>query len=111
MNDKIIFYLYYCINSAKNERSNDALYFTASSHFHTHKSIHSYARSGRSSVSHYYECFEWCLVTSINKSHVLTACAHKNCDINAQLFINIWLLISCEMGIFAIMVIKETWLS
>ena len=72
MNDKIIFDRYYCINSAKknkkkkkkkkkkNERNKvqkrrkyDALYFTASLHFHTRRSFRFYARSGRTSVSHY----------------------------------------------------------
>ena len=60
MNDKIIFDRCYCINSAKNERNKvqkrkkyGALYFTASSHFHTRTSFCFYARSGRTSVSHY----------------------------------------------------------
>ena len=42
-------------------------------------------------------CFACRPVTSINKSHVLTASAHENC------YINIQLLISCDMGIYAIM--------
>ena len=46
MNDKIIFDRYYCINSAETKEKKvqkrnkyGALYFTASSHFHTCKSF------------------------------------------------------------------------
>ena len=61
MNDKIIFDRYYCINSAETKekkkvqkrKKHGALYFTASSHSHTRKSFRFYARSGRTSVSHY----------------------------------------------------------
>ena len=35
-----------------NEISNGALYFTASSYFHTRKSFHFYARSGRTLASY-----------------------------------------------------------
>ena len=50
--------------------------------------------------------FAWRPVMSINKSHVLTAHVHKNCYIliNGFLFINIWLLISCDTGIYAIII-------
>ena len=37
----------------RNERNNGAVYLTASSHFHTRKGFRFYARSGRTSVSHY----------------------------------------------------------
>ena len=58
MNDKIIFDRYYCIHSAERNKVQErkkygALYFTAS-YFHTRKSFRFYARSGQTSVSHYY---------------------------------------------------------
>ena len=49
-------------------------------------------------------CFAWRPVTSINKSHVLTTCAHGTAILmHGFLFINIWLLICCDTGIYAIM--------
>ena len=50
-------------------------------------------------------CFVWYPVTSINESHALIARARKNSYIfiHGFLFINIWLLISCGTGIYAIM--------
>ena len=90
MNDKIIFDRCYCINSAETKeiglqkrKKHGALYFTASSHFHPPKSFSFYARSGQTPVSHYY-C-AWRPVTSISESHVLTARARVNCNINAWL--------------------------
>ena len=54
MNDKIIFACYYCINSAQTkEIMVHYILQPRSSHFHTHKSFHFYARSRRTSVSHY----------------------------------------------------------
>ena len=49
----------------------------------------------------------WRPVTSISKSHVLTARAHVNCNImHGFLFINKRLLISCDTGIYAIIRFK-----
>ena len=81
MDDKIIFDSYYCINSAQNERNNDALYFTASSHFHTRIML----VTGGLQFLIISTCFAWRPVTSISKSHVLTAGASVNCNINAWL--------------------------
>ena len=46
----------------------------------TRKSSHSYARSGTQLLN--ISSITWCPVTSISKSHVLTARAHENCFIN-----------------------------
>ena len=82
MNDKIIFDRYYCINSAetkeircRNEKKYGALYFTASSHFHMHKAFVFMLVPGGLQFLITSTCFAWCPVTSISKSHVLTACA------------------------------------
>ena len=49
-------------------------------------------------------CFAGRPVTGINKFHVLTARAHENSKlIHDFIFINKWLLISCDTGINAIM--------
>ena len=54
MNDKIIFDRCYCErNKVQKQKKYGALYITASSHIHTRKSFRFYARSGRTSVSHY----------------------------------------------------------
>ena len=45
------------LNFCANERNNDALYFTTSSHFHTRKSFLLYACFGRTSVTHYEHLF------------------------------------------------------
>ena len=72
----------------KNKRNNCALYFIASSHFHLRKSFQPYACSGRTSVTHYKHVFAWRPVTSINRSHVLTARAHENFCVNTLISLN-----------------------
>ena len=84
MNDKIIFDRYYLHKFC--ETNNGALYITASSHLYARKGFHSYACSGRISVNYLSTCFAWRPLTSINKSHVLTARAHENCVNNTWLF-------------------------
>ena len=66
---------------------NGALYFTALL-YHIFIRINVFILmlvSGRLQLLINSTCFGWCPVTSINKSHVLTACARKNCYINTWL--------------------------
>ena len=85
MNDKIIFDRYYCINSAKTKEI--MVHYVLQPH-------HVFIRVKVFILMHVLgglqlliisTCFAWRPVTSINNSHVLTACAHEN------RYINIWL--------------------
>ena len=62
MNGKIIFDRYYCINSAEMKEIM-VHYILQPHHIYMCKSFRFYARSGRTSVSHYW--------------HVLCMCEHK----------------------------------
>ena len=92
MNDKIIFDRYYCINSAemkaiscRNER-NMVHYILQPHHiFIRLKALVFMLVPGRLQFLITSTCFAWRPVTSISKSHVLTACARVNCNINAWL--------------------------
>ena len=92
MNDKIIFDRYYCINSAetkeircRNER-NMAHYILQPLHiFIRVKAFVFMLVQGGLQFLITSTCFAWRPVTSISKSHVLTACARVNCNINARL--------------------------
>ena len=92
MNDKIIFDRYYCINSAetkeikcRNERNN-VHYILQPQHIFIRviASVFMLVPGGLQFVITS-TCFACCPVTSISKSHVLTARAHVNCNINAWL--------------------------
>ena len=85
MNDKIIFDRYYCINSAetkeirsRNERN--MVHYILQPH---HIFIMLVPGGLQFLITSTY--FAWCPVTSISKSHVLTACARVNYYINAWL--------------------------
>ena len=90
LNDKIIFDRYYCINSAemnkircRNER-NMVHYILQPHHiFIRVKAFVFMLVPGELQFLITSMCFAWCPVTSISKSHVLTACACVNCNINA----------------------------
>ena len=85
MNDKIIFDRYYCINSAKtNEKM---VHYILQPHhvFIRVKVFIIMLVPGGLQLLIISTCFAWRPVTSINKSHVLTARAHEN------RYINIWL--------------------
>ena len=92
MNDKIIFDRYYCINSAetkeircRNER-NVVHYILQPDHiFIRVKAFVLMLVRGGLQLLITSTCFAWRLVTSISKSHVLTACVRANCSINAWL--------------------------
>ena len=81
MNDKIIFDRYYCINSAetkekrcRNERN--MVHYILQPH-------HIFIRvPGELQFLITSTCFAWRPVMSISKSHVLTAHARVNCNIN-----------------------------
>ena len=90
MNDKIIFDRYYCINSAetkeigcRNERN--MVHFILHPHhiFIRVKAFVFMLVPGRLQILITSTCFAWHPVTSISKSHVLTARARVNCNINA----------------------------
>ena len=92
MNDKIIFDRYYCINSAetkeikcRNERNN-VHYILQPQHIFIRviASVFMLVPGGLQFVITS-TCFACRQVTSISKSHVLTARAHVNCNINAWL--------------------------
>ena len=80
MNGKIIFDCCYCINSA--ETKEIMVHFILQPH---HIFIRVKAFVGRTSGSYYQHVLAWHPVTSISKSHVLTARARVNCNINAWL--------------------------
>ena len=110
MNDKLIFDRYYCINSAKtkeircrNERI--MVHYILQPHhiFIRVKAFVFMLVPGGLQFLITSTCFAWRPVTSISKSHVLTARARMNCSINARLsIINKLLLISCDTGIYEI---------
>ena len=52
--------------------------------------------------------FAWRPVTSMNKSHVLTARAIIAILIHGFLFINIWLLISCDTTFYVVIRVEMT---
>ena len=82
MNDKIIFDRYYCINSAKAEMMMH--YILQLRHIFIHvKAFILMLVLVRVQFLIISTCFAWRSVTNIYKSHVLTACAHENCYINA----------------------------
>ena len=92
MNDKIIFDRYYCINSAetkeirrRNER-NMVHYILQPHHiFIRVKALVFMLVPGGLEFLISSTCSAWSPVTSISKSHVLTARARANCNINAWL--------------------------
>ena len=69
--DQIIFVHKFCTS----ESDNGVLYFAASSHFHTRKSFHFYARSGRTSVSHY----QHVLCVAPGNKHIQKPCINSTC--------------------------------
>ena len=92
MNDKIIFDRYYCINSAetkeircRNERS--MVHYILQPHhiFIRVKALVFMLVPGGLEFLISSTRFAWHQVTSISKSHVLTARARVNCNINAWL--------------------------
>ena len=92
MNDKIIFDRYYCINSAetkekrcRNERN--MVHYILQPHyiFIRVKAFVFMLVQGGHQFLITSTCFAWRPVTSISKSHVLTARARVNCYINAWL--------------------------
>ena len=104
MNDKIIFDRYYCINSAETKEircrnEGNMVHYILQPH-HTFMLVPGGLQFLITST-----CFAWRPVTSISKSHALTARARVNCSF---LFINKRLLISCDMGIYAIIYFNGT---
>ena len=92
MNDKIIFDSYYCINSAETKEiwcRNEKImvhYILQQNHiFIRVKAFVFMLVPGGLQFLITSTCFAWRPVTSISKSHVLTACARVNCNINAWL--------------------------
>ena len=81
MNDKIIFDRYYCINSA--ETKEIMVHYILQPH-HILIRVFMLIPGGLQFLI-ISTCFAWRLVMSISKSHVLTACASMNCNINAWL--------------------------
>ena len=89
MNDKIIFDRYYCINSAetkeircRNER-NTLHYILQPHHIFIH--VKAFVFMLDPGGLQFLITSTWRPVTSISKSHVLTARARVNCNINAWL--------------------------
>ena len=83
MNDKIIFDRYYCINSAETKEIK-AYYILQPHHiFIRVKAFVVMLVPGGLQFLIISTCFAWRPVTSITKSHVLTAHACVNCNINA----------------------------
>ena len=89
MNDKIIFDRYYCINSAemkeircRNERNRVHCILRLHHIFICVKASIFMLVPGELQFLIISMCFAWHPVTSISKSHVLTACARVNCNIN-----------------------------
>ena len=92
MNDKIIFDCFYCINSAETKEINDRnkrnmVHYISQPHhiFIRIKAFVFMLVPGGIQFINISTCSAWRLVTSISKSHVLTACARVNCNINAWL--------------------------
>ena len=92
MNHKIMSDRYYCIYSAetkeircRNEK-NTVHYILQPHHIFIHiKAFVFMLVQGGLQFLITITCFAWRPVTSISKSHVLTACARVNCNINAWL--------------------------
>ena len=92
MNDKIIFDRYYCINSAetkemrcRNERNMVHYILQSNNIFIRGKDFVFMLVPGGLQFLIISTCFAWRPVTSISKSHVLTARARVNCNINTRL--------------------------
>ena len=101
MNDKMVFVCYYCIKSAQGKEI--MVHYILQPHY-IFKSVKAFIFMlvlGGLQFLIIGTCLAWRPVTSISKSHVLTACACLNCNINAWLALR--LLISCDTGIYAIM--------
>ena len=105
MNDKIIFDRYYCINSAETKeiRCRNMVHYNLQPHhiFIRVKALVLMLVPGGLEFLISSTCFAWRPVMSISKSHVLTARA-RVILMHAFLFINKRLLISCDTGIYAI---------
>ena len=87
MNDKIIFDRYYCINSAETsaETKRNMVHYILQPH-HIFIRVNAFffmLVPGGLQFLITSTCFAWRPVTSMSKSHVLTACACVNCNINA----------------------------
>ena len=94
MNGKIIFDRYDCINSAETEEircrnERNMVHHILQPHhiFIRLKAFVFMLVPGRLQflITSTKSCFAWRPITSISKSHVLTACARANCNINAWL--------------------------
>ena len=85
MNDKIIFDRYYCINFAQTKEI--MVHYILQPHhiFIRVKAFSFMLVLGGLQFPIFSMCFAWRPVTSISKSHVLTARARVNCNINAWL--------------------------
>ena len=78
MNDKIIFDRYYCIKSAQTKEIM-VHYILQTHHIIIHVKVFILMLvPSEFQLLHVRMCFVWHPVTSINKSHVLTADAHEN---------------------------------
>ena len=102
MNDEIIFDRYYCINSAQTKEIM-GLHILQPHHISIRLKVFILMLvPGGLQLPIISMCFAWCSVTSINKSHVLTACVHENCYINTQVFMQYCcLMISLALVIFS----------
>ena len=105
LNDIIIFDYYYSINSAK--RKEIMVHFFIQPR-HIFIRIKAFILIGGLQILIISTSFAWRLVSSMIKCCVLTACGHMNCQINKWLFffVNIWLLISSNTVIYAIVTVK-----
>ena len=85
MNGKIIFDRYYCINSAQTKEI--MVHYILQPHhiFIRIKAFVFMLVPGGLQFLINNTCFAWHPVMCISKSHVLTACVHMNCNINAWL--------------------------
>ena len=83
MNDKIIFDRYYCINFAQTEEI--MVHYILQPHhiFIRVKAFVFMHVPGGLQFLIFSTCFAWRPVTSVSKSHVLTARVRVNCNINA----------------------------
>ena len=84
MNDKLIFDHYYCINSSQTKEIM-LHYILQPLHIFIRAKVFMLVAGGLH-LPVISMCFAWGLVTSINKSHVLTARMHQNCFINTTFF-------------------------
>ena len=86
MNDKIIFDRYYCINSAQTKEIMLQFILQPDQFFFIRVKAFIFMRVlGRLLFLFISMCFAWCRVMSISKSHILTAHARVNCNINTRL--------------------------